>query len=202
MPSFDVILVGGGTNGLACAARLQRAGRKVLVLEAADTAGGAAVAHDFAPGFRTPGLAHLVNMLDPRVSEGMDLARHGLSYVSANLSSTALDAAGDHLVLEGAAGATIKGSLSAADRKSWKALRAQLLAFAGVLAPFRAITPPRIAKGVGNDYLKLAKLGLGVRMLGKADFREFLRMILINVADVAEDELTDDRLKGLLPPRG
>ncbi len=198
MPSFDVIIIGGGTNGLAAAHRLQKSGRKVLVLESAEVAGGAAVAQDFAPGFRTPGLAHIANMIDPRVSEGMDLARHGLSYVSSNLSSTALDAAGDHLVLEGAAGHSIKGSLSAADRESWKALRAQLLAFAGVLAPFRAITPPRIAKGVGNDHFKLARLGLGVRMLGKADFREFLRMILINVHDVLNDELTDARLKGIL----
>ena len=198
VPSFDVIVIGGGTNGLAAAHRLQKSGRKVLVLESGEVAGGAAVAQDFAPGFRTPGLAHIANMIDPRVSEGMDLGRHGLSYVSSNLSSTALDAAGDHLVLEGAAGLNIKGSLSAADRESWKALRAQLLAFAGVLAPFRAITPPRIAKGVGNDHVKLARLGLGVRMLGKADFREFLRMILINVHDVLNDELTDARLKGIL----
>ncbi len=198
MPSFDVIIVGGGTNGLACAARLQRAGRKVLVLEAAEVAGGAAVAHDFAPGYRAPSLAHVANMLDPRVCEGMDLTRHGLDFVASNLSSTALNLAGNHLVLEGAAGATIKGSLDAADQSSWKALRAQLLTFAGVLAPFRAMTPPRIAKGVGNDYVKLAKLGLGVRMLGKADFREFLRMILINAHDVLNDELTDARLKGIL----
>ncbi len=198
MPSFDVIIVGGGTNGLACAARLQRSGRKVLVLEAASTAGGAAVAHAFAPGYRAPGLAHLANMLDARVSDGMDLARHGLDFAAANLASTALDLAGNHLVLEGAAGAVLKGAISDADRRSWAVLRRQLLAFAGVLAPFRAITAPRIAKGVGNDYLKLAKLSLGVRMLGKADFGEFLRMILINVHDVLNDELTDARLKGIL----
>lgn len=198
MPSFDVIVIGGGTNGLAAALRLQKSGRKVLVLESAEVAGGAAVSHEFAPGFRAPGLAHIANMIDPRVASGMDLARHGLGFVTTNLNSTALSATGDHLVLEGVAGATLKGTVSDAERKSWAALRKQLLAFAGVLAPFKQITAPRIAKGVGNDYFKLAKFGLGVRMLGKADFREFLRMILINVYDVLNDELTDKRLKGLL----
>jgi len=198
MPSFDVIVIGGGTNGLAAAHRLQKSGRKVLVLESAQTAGGAAVAAEFAPGFRTPGLAHIANMIDARVMTGMGLARHGLGFVAPSLSSTALSLTGDHLVLEGAAGATLKGNVPDAERAAWSALRKQLLAFAGVLAPFKQITAPRIAKGVGNDHLKLAKLGLGVRMLGKADFREFLRMILINVYDVLNDELGDPRLKGLL----
>ena len=198
MPSYDVIVIGGGTNGLAAAHRLQASGRKVLVLDSGPVAGGAAVATEFAPGFRTPGLAHLANMIDPRVMGGMDLARHGLGFVTTSLTSTALSPTGDHLVLEGAAGATLTGTISDADRQNWAALRQQLLAFAGVLAPFKSITAPRIAKGVGNDYFKLAKLGLGVRMLGKAEFREFLRMILINVYDVLNDELTDPRLKGLL----
>ena len=198
MPSFDVIVIGGGTNGLAAAHRLQKSGRKVLVLESAAAVGGAAVAAEFAPGFRTPGLAHIANMIDARVVAGMDLARHGLTFSTVPLSSTAISPIGDHLVLEGAAGAVLKGSVTEAERMAWAALRKQLLAFAGVLAPFKQITAPRIAKGVGNDHLKLAKLGLGVRMLGKADFREFLRMILINVYDVLNDELTDRRLKGLL----
>lgn len=198
MPSFDVIVIGGGTNGLAAAHRLQTSGRRVLVLEAGPVAGGAAVAHEFAPGFRAPGLAHVANMIDPRVASGMALDRHGLSFVTASLSSTALSATGDHLVLEGAAGAVLKGTISDADRRAWAELRRQLLAFAGVLAPFKAVTPPRLAKGAGNDYFGLAKLGLSVRMLGRADFREFLRMILINVYDVLNDELSDSRLKGLL----
>jgi phytoene dehydrogenase-like protein len=198
MPSFDVIVIGGGTNGLAAAHRLQKSGRKVLVLESAAMAGGAAVAQEFAPGFYTPGLAHIANMIDSRVMSGMDLGRHGLSFASNNMNSTALSASGDHLVLEGAAGAALKGSVLDVDRKSWAALRKQLMGFAGVLAPFKQITAPRIAKGAGNEYAKLAKLGLAVRMLGKADFREFMRMILINVYDVLNDELTDKRLKGIL----
>jgi phytoene dehydrogenase-like protein len=198
MRSCDVIVIGGGVNGLACAARLQMAGRRVLLLEGASVAGGAMRGVDFAPGFRSPGLAHLVHGIDPRVAEGMDLDRRGLRYVAGNLASTALSVTGDHLVLQGAFGARLEGGVSDADRAAWTALQAKLLAFAGVLAPFRAMVPPRLARGTGNAYLRLARLGLGVRALGKADFRELLRMLLTNVADVLDDELVDDRLKGLV----
>ncbi len=56
--------------------------------------------------------------------------------------------------------------------------------------------PPRIARDGRNEWLKLGKLGLDVRRMGKDEFRELLRMILINVADVLEDDLDDDRLRG------
>ena len=195
MPSSDVIVIGGGTNGLACAFRLAGSGRKVTVLEAAGELGGGAAGWDFAPGYRAPGLAHLVNLLDPRVAKGMDLAGRGLSLLP--IATTAVSAEGEHLVMEGAYGARLAGEVTAQDRLAWEALRAQLLAFAGVLEPFKALAPPRLAKA-GNDWGKLARLGLGLRGLGKEQFREFLRMLLINIWDVAEDEISDARLKAVL----
>lgn len=198
MQSFDSIVIGGGTNGLACAARLQGSGRKVLILESATEPGGAACGWDFAPGYRTPGLAHVLNMLDPRVEKGMALSRHGLNLGSTPLATTALSASGDHLLFEGTYGDSIKGTLSDADRAAWRELRQQLLTFASVLAPFKAMTPPRLAKAAGNETLKLARLGLSARLMGKEQFREFMRMLLINIHDVLNDQLSDPRLKGLI----
>lgn len=199
MPSYDAIIIGAGTNGLAAAHRLAGSGRTVLVLESAPLAGGGATARGeaVAPGFPAPALAHLAHMIDPRVESAMQLSRHGLSFVAADLATTALCPDGQHLRLEGPGGARITG-LSAKDQAAWAALHKQLMAFSGVLEPFRRLTPPRVAKGVGNEMLKLARLGLGVRMLGKDQFREFMRMLLINVYDVANDELDHPLLKGLL----
>ncbi len=197
MPSFDAILIGGGTNAMAAAARLAGAGQKVLLLEASDRLGGGAVTCEFAPGYRVSALAHLVNLLDPRVAKGMDLEAHGLSWAARDMATTALGPEGRHLLLTGAVGADIGGDLAAADRAAWARLRARLMGFAGALAPFRAMTPPRL-KGKGNDYLRLAGIGLGLRRLGREEFRAFGRMILINVADVLEDDLTDDRLMGAM----
>ena len=60
---YDCVIIGGGHNGLVCAATLARGGRSVLVLEAADMVGGAAVTREFAPGFRVSAGAHLLHLM-------------------------------------------------------------------------------------------------------------------------------------------
>jgi phytoene dehydrogenase-like protein len=150
MPSYDSIIIGGGTNGLAAAGRLAKAGRKVLVLEQAAVAGGGAVTKEFAKGYKVSAVAHLLNLLDPRVEQGLDLKSHGLEFAATNLLTTALSPAGDHLCLEGNYGETISGSLSNSDRAAWNELRQKLMRFAAVLRPFKSMTPPRLGKGVGN----------------------------------------------------
>src|SRR5436190_8699722 len=126
MPSYDAIIIGGGTNGLAAAGRLAKAGRKVLVLEQAAVAGGGAITKEFAKGYKVSAVAHLLNLLDPRVERGLDLKSHGLEFAATKVSTTVLSPNGDHLVLEGNYGETITGSLSEADHASWNELRQKL----------------------------------------------------------------------------
>jgi phytoene dehydrogenase-like protein len=188
MQSYDVIVIGGGVNGLACAARLAGKGRDVLVLEAAGVVGGGAGVHEFAPGFHAPSLAHSTQGLDPRVMAGMRLEGHGLEFHQ-SLATTILSDQG-HLSVQA-------GKTSGADTAAFAALHQKLADFARVLAPFRAMAAPRLAPS-GNEWGRLLRHGLGIRALGRDDFREFMRMILINIYDVAQDELTDARLQGLL----
>jgi phytoene dehydrogenase-like protein len=186
MPSCDVIVIGAGPNGLAAAHRLASKGAKVIVLEATDTPGGGA------------GLAHLSYNLDPRVDSAMNLSALGLEWSATNLATTALSPDGNHLRLEGPVGARLSGDVPDADREAWASLRARLLRFAAVLSPLNQMPPPRIAKGVGNPLRKLAMIGVRARMLGARDFRELGRILLTNVHDLLNDELSDPQLKGAL----
>ncbi len=79
--SFDVVIIGGGHNGLVCAAYLARAGLKVKVLERRAVVGGAAVTEEFHPGFRNSVASYTVSLLNPKIIADLDLHRHGLRIV-------------------------------------------------------------------------------------------------------------------------
>src|ERR1700683_1590253 len=82
MRESDVVIVGGGHNGLVCAFYLARAGLSVTVLERRGVVGGAAVTEEFAPGFRNSVASYTVSLLAPKVIADMALAEHGLSILS------------------------------------------------------------------------------------------------------------------------
>src|ERR1700731_639104 len=81
MQSYDVIIIGGGHNGLTCAAYLGMAGLKVKVLERRAVVGGAAVTEEFFPGFRNSIAAYTVSLLNPKVIADLRLHDHGLRVV-------------------------------------------------------------------------------------------------------------------------
>src|SRR5258705_6249093 len=78
MKKYDVIVIGGGHNGLVNAAYLARAGKRVLVLERRHVLGGAAVTGEIFPGFKFSVCFYVVSLLRPGIIRGLDLPRHGL----------------------------------------------------------------------------------------------------------------------------
>ena len=76
--SFDVVIVGGGHNGLTCACYLAKAGLKVGVFERRSNPGGAAVTEEFHPGFRNSTASYTVSLLNPKVIRDLRLVEHGL----------------------------------------------------------------------------------------------------------------------------
>jgi phytoene dehydrogenase-like protein len=81
--AWDIIIVGGGHNGLTCAFYLARAGKRVLVLEARERIGGACTLEDTWPGYRVSPCAYVVGLLHPRVIEELALPRRGYTWTPA-----------------------------------------------------------------------------------------------------------------------
>jgi len=190
------IIVGAGHNGLVCAAYLAKAGRDVLVLEAADRVGGAAITRELRSGYRVSACAHLLYLLDAGVHRDLNLGAHGLKLARENLKTVALGRDGQHLVLDG--GRLEAGALGDADKTALAGYYARVLRFARILARQHNRRPPRVGGGGRSDLFGAAALGLDIRRLGRHDMREFLRIAGINIFDVLEETFDDALLKGAL----
>jgi phytoene dehydrogenase-like protein len=191
--AFDSIVVGAGHNGLVCAAYLARSGRKVLVLEAAERVGGAAITREIAPGFQVSACAHILHHLHPKVRRNLKLRSHGLRLAGKALPSVALARDGAHLTIDGD---KLGGAVSASDRGAYRRWHRRMLRFAKQLRPFLASVPPRLGSGAPADRRTLTKLGWAIRRLGRDDMREFLRIGGMNVADLLEENFETDLLRG------
>jgi phytoene dehydrogenase-like protein len=143
----DVVIVGGGHNGLVCAAYLAAAGLKVTVLERRTVVGGAAVTEEFHPGFRNSVAAYTVSLLNPKVIRDLDLPRHGLRIVERKLANfLPLD---ESTYLKVGAGQTAQevAKFSVRDAERLSAYGERLDVIADVLRDLVLQTPPNVTAG-------------------------------------------------------
>src|SRR3979409_1543139 len=96
MRNYDVIVIGGGHNGLVNAGYLARAGKRVLVLERRHVLGGAAVTEEVFPGFKFSVCSYVVSLWRPEIIRELDLPRHGLEILPLDGTFTPMPN-GDHL---------------------------------------------------------------------------------------------------------
>src|SRR5471030_2447255 len=142
----DVVIIGGGHNGLVTAFYLAKAGFKPLVLERRQQTGGAAITEEFSPGFRCSTLAHSAGPLLPEIERDMQLSRHGLRLITPEIAVTALSPDGRALVLYHDLMRAVQEieKFSAKDAVRYSAFQQALEKIGGVISQALRLPPPNI----------------------------------------------------------
>ena len=188
---FDAIVVGGGHNGLVCSALLARSGKQVLMLEANEQVGGAAVTREFADGYSVSACAHLLYNLQPSVIKDLKL---NPVLASEDMTTIALDDDGEHVRIKGD---KVTGAKDG-DAENYKAFYKRMTRFSDLLKTYFNKTPPRLGTKDFKDLATLAQLGFDVRRLGKEEMRAFLRLIGMNIHDEVVERFGCPVLKGAI----
>jgi phytoene dehydrogenase-like protein len=197
----DVVIIGGGHNGLVCAFYLARAGLKVTVLERQDVVGGAAVTEEFHPGFRNSVASYTVSLLNPRIIADMDLHGQGLRIVERRASNfLPVD---DHTSLVTGPGRTHAevAKFSARDAARLDAYGKRLDDVVDVLRTFLLKTPPNVVSGgVFAALPQLVEAIKSGREIAKAEMtvrRDLLALFSQSAGDWLDGWFESDPIKAV-----
>ncbi|TLZ50311.1 MAG: NAD(P)/FAD-dependent oxidoreductase [Gammaproteobacteria bacterium] len=199
--SCDALIIGGGHNGLVCAAYLAGAGLKVTVLERRAVVGGAAVTEEFHPGFRNSVAAYTVSLLNPKVIRDLDLAGHGLRIVERRCANFLPTADGGYLLTgEGRTQAEV-ARFSARDAARLPEYAERLEAVADVLRELALTTPPNVLEGSWRaalpELVRAARVGGRLRRLDMSSRRELLALFAMSAGDYLDNWFESEPLKAV-----
>jgi len=196
----DALIIGGGHNGLVCAAYLAAAGLKVTVLERRAIVGGAAVTEEFHPGFRNSVASYTVSLLNPKVIRDLELARHGLRVVERRCANFLPTADGRYLITGGGRTGTEVARFSARDAARLPEYGERLDAIADVLRDLVLTTPPNAHEGGWGalpELVRAARIGGRLRRLDMNLRRELLALFAMSAGDYLDNWFESDPIKAV-----
>ncbi len=188
----DVVIIGGGHNGLVCAFYLARAGLKVTVLERRGVVGGAAVTEEFHPGFRNSTASYTVSLLNPKVIRDMDLHGHGLRILERKVANFLPISDHDYFIVGEGRTKAETAKYSARDAERLDAYGERLEAIADVVRALVLETPPNLPgderPGGGGiealrELIKSAAVGRRLSRLDLTGRRDLLALFSQSAGD-------------------
>src|SRR5437868_3522007 len=198
---FDAVIIGGGHNGLVCAAYLAMAGQRVVVLERRGVVGGAAVTEEFHAGFRNSVAAYTVSLLNPKVITDLRLADHGLRIVERKIANFLPLDDGRYLKVGGGRTREEVAKFSARDAGRIDAYGARLEAVADVLRALVLETPPNVIEGhpfaAISELIKSGRIANRLRQLGLDLQRELLDLFTNSAGAYLDGWFESDPIKAV-----
>jgi phytoene dehydrogenase-like protein len=200
----DIVIIGGGHNGLVTAFYLAKAGFKPLVLERLAQVGGAAITDEFHPGFRCSTLSHSAGPIRPDIVRDMQLEKTGLRFITPETRVTALSPDGRALSLyqDESKSAQSIAAFSQKDAQKYPEFEKSLGKISKVIAEALATTPPDIDHPSGGDLWSMFQTGRALRNLGKRDMYRVLRWGPMAVADLVAEYFETELLRAVIAARG
>ncbi|MGV8922179.1 MAG: phytoene desaturase family protein [Thermomonas sp.] len=195
----DVLIIGGGHNGLVCAAYLAGAGLKVRVLERRHIVGGAAVTEEFHPGFRNSLASYTVSLLNPKVIADMRLAQHGLRVVERSYANFLPLPDGRSFRLGGEHTQSEVAKWSARDAQRLPEYYAMLDRIVVVLRELMQQTPPNVSdRFVLADWIASASAARQVKSLDMRGRRDLLDLFTKSAGELLDSWFEGEPLKAAL----
>jgi phytoene dehydrogenase-like protein len=195
----DALILGGGHNGLVCAAYLAAAGLNVRVLERRSIVGGAAVTEEFHPGFRNSVASYTVSLLNPRVIRDLRLHEHGLRVVERPYSNFLPLADGRSFRLGGEHGAADIARWSKRDVEQLPKYYAMLDRIVVVLRELMLRAPPNVSdRFVLADWLASLSAAKQLKTLDMAARRDLLDLFAKSAGDLLDGWFESEPLKAAL----
>ncbi|MBI3714757.1 MAG: NAD(P)/FAD-dependent oxidoreductase [Betaproteobacteria bacterium] len=194
--TWDVVILGGGHNGLVCACYLAAAGKSVCVLERREVLGGAAVTEEFHPGFRNSTASYTVSLLHPKVIGDLRLYEHGLQVIERPFGNFLPLSDREYIKVGGGLAATQEevSRFSAKDAAALPDYYAMLDRVAAVLKDLLLETPPNVGGGVA-DLFQAIKVGRRFRALDMAARRDVLDLFTKSAGDVLDRYFESEPIK-------
>ena len=200
----DVVIIGGGHNGLVTAFYLAKSGFKPLVLERRPQTGGAAITEEFHPGFRGSILTHSAGPLRADIVRDMQLEKNGLQLIRPEVGVTALSPDGRALMLysDTKKAAEEISKFSAKDAAKYPQFQQSLEKIGRVISEVLNTTPPDIDNPSNSDLWSMLKAGKAIRDLGKKDMYRLLRWGPMAAADLVAEYFETELLRAVVAARG